>query len=68
MSIMTTYLMRNILTITLIVMLVLLGLAGLFEFIGQLDNTEGDYGTPRLCCLLPYDCRSCLSKCCRLGF
>jgi lipopolysaccharide export system permease protein len=47
MSILTVYLMRNILTSTMIVMLVLLALAGLFEFIGQLDNTQGDYGTPQ---------------------
>jgi lipopolysaccharide export system permease protein len=47
MSILSGYLMRNILASTLIVMLVLLGLAALFEFIGQLDNTQGDYGTPQ---------------------
>jgi lipopolysaccharide export system permease protein len=47
MSILSGYLMRNILASTVIVMLVLLGLAALFEFIGQLDNTQGDYGTPQ---------------------
>ena len=47
MSILSGYLMRNILASTMIVMLVLLGLAALFEFIGQLDNTQGDYGTPQ---------------------
>ena len=47
MSILSVYLMRNILTSVLIVMLVLLGLAALFEFIGQLDSTQGDYETPQ---------------------
>jgi lipopolysaccharide export system permease protein len=40
------YLMRAILASTLLVMLVLLALAGLFEFIGQLDSTQGNYGIP----------------------
>jgi lipopolysaccharide export system permease protein len=47
MSLMATYLMRNILTSTLLVMLVLLALAGLFEFIGQLDGVQGNYGIPQ---------------------
>ena len=47
MSLMATYLMRNILTSTLLVMLVLLALAGLFEFIGQLDGVQGNYGSPQ---------------------
>ncbi len=38
--------MRAILTSTLLVMLVLLALAGLFEFIGQLDSAQGNYGIP----------------------
>jgi lipopolysaccharide export system permease protein len=41
----SSYLMRAILASTLLVMLVLLALAGLFEFIGQLDLTQGSYGT-----------------------
>lgn len=44
MSLLSVYLMRTILLSTLLVMLVLLALAGLFEFIGQLDATEGKYG------------------------
>lgn len=44
MTLLTTYLMRAILTSTLLVLLVLLALAGLFEFIGQLDSTQGNYG------------------------
>jgi len=47
MNLLSIYLMRNILTSTLLVMLVLLALAGLFEFIGQLDTTQGNYGTPQ---------------------
>ena len=46
MNLLSTYLMRAILTSTLLVMLVLLALAGLFEFIGQLDSTQGQYGIP----------------------
>ncbi len=44
MKLLTGYLMRTILTGTVLVMIVLLALAALFEFIGQLDNTEGDFG------------------------
>lgn len=47
MSIFSTYLMRTILTSVLMVLLVLLALAGLFEFIGQLDVTGGRYGVPQ---------------------
>ena len=39
--------MRTILVSTLLVLLVLLALATLFEFIGELDNTMGDYGIPQ---------------------
>ncbi len=39
--------MRAILASVLLVMLVLLALAGLFEFIGQLDMTQGSYGVPQ---------------------
>ena len=41
------YLMRTILTSTALVLVVLLALAGLFEFIGQLDNIEGNFKTPQ---------------------
>ena len=47
MNLLTSYLMRAILTSTLLVMLVLLALAGLFEFIGQLDSIQGNYGIPQ---------------------
>ena len=44
MSILSGYLLRTILVSTLLVLLVLLSLATLFEFIGELDNHMGDYG------------------------
>ena len=47
MNLLATYLLRVILTSTMLVMLVLLALAGLFEFIGQLDSTQGRYGIPQ---------------------
>lgn len=47
MTLLANYLMRAILTSTLLVMLVLLALAGLFEFIGQLETTQGSFGTPQ---------------------
>ena len=47
MSLLANYLMRALLTSTMLVMLVLLALAGLFEFIGQLDSTQGEYGVPQ---------------------
>ena len=47
MTLLANYLMRAILTSTLLVMLVLLALAGLFEFIGQLESTQGSYGIPQ---------------------
>jgi lipopolysaccharide export system permease protein len=46
-SILSNYLMRVILTSTLLVVMVFLALAGLFEFIGQLDSTQGNYGIPQ---------------------
>ena len=46
-GILTGYLLRTILSSTLLVLLVLLALAGLFEFIGQLDNVQGDFGIPQ---------------------
>lgn len=44
MSILGRYLMRTILLSSLLVLLVLLSLAALFEFIGQIDDVQGDYG------------------------
>lgn len=46
MSILTGYLMRTILSSTLLVLGVLLALAALFEFIGQLDDVQGRYTLP----------------------
>jgi lipopolysaccharide export system permease protein len=43
-SLLTTYLMRTIIASTLMVLLVLLALGGLFEFISQLEDTQADYG------------------------
>jgi lipopolysaccharide export system permease protein len=45
-SVLTAYLMRTILASTLLVLGVLLALAGLFEFIGQLDDIQGNYTIP----------------------
>jgi lipopolysaccharide export system permease protein len=47
MGILSGYLMRTILSSTLLVLMVLLALATLFEFIGELDNKMGDYGVPQ---------------------
>lgn len=47
MSILSGYLMRTILASTMLVLMVLLALATLFEFIGELDNKMGDYGIPQ---------------------
>ena len=47
MGLLSGYLMRTILASTIMVMLVLLALAGLFEFISQLDDTQGNYGIPQ---------------------
>jgi len=44
-NILTQYLMRTILLTTALVLLVLLALAGLFEVIAELDDTQGDYQT-----------------------
>jgi len=46
MSVLTGYLMRTILGSTLLVLGVLLALAALFEFIGQLDDVQGRYTIP----------------------
>ncbi len=47
MGLLSSYLMRSILASTVLVMLVLLALAGLFEFISQLEDTRGNYGIPQ---------------------
>ena len=47
-AILSQYMMRTILAATALVLVVLLALAGLFEFIGELDDTQGDYQTPRI--------------------
>ncbi len=44
-AILSQYLMRTILTSTALVLVVLLALAGLIEFIAELDDTRGDYKT-----------------------
>lgn len=44
-GILTQYLMRAILSTTALVLLVLLALAGLFEVIAELDDTQADYQT-----------------------
>ncbi len=44
-GILSQYMMRTIVTSTLLVLVVLLALAGLFEFIGELDDTRADYQT-----------------------
>ena len=46
-GILSQYMMRTILTGTALVMLVLLALAGLFEFIAELDDVENGYQTPQ---------------------
>ena len=47
MGLLSSYLMRSILLSTLMVLVVLLMLAGLFEFISQLEDTRGNYGVPQ---------------------
>ena len=47
MNLLTQYLMRTILASTALVLIVLLAIAGLFEFIAQLDDVQGDYQTPQ---------------------
>ena len=46
-GILTQYMMRTILVSTALVMTVLLALAGLFEFIAELDDVENAYQTPQ---------------------
>lgn len=47
-GILSQYMMRTILSSTALVLVVLLGLAGLFEFIAELDDTRGDYQTAQV--------------------
>ena len=47
MSLLSQYMMRTILSGTALVLVVLLALAGLFEFIAELDDIQGDYQTPQ---------------------
>ncbi len=47
MKLLSQYLMRTILASTALVLVVLLALAGLFEFIAELDDIQGDYQTPQ---------------------
>ena len=46
-GILSQYMLRTILTSTALVLVVLLALAGLFEFIAELDDTQGNYQTPQ---------------------
>jgi lipopolysaccharide export system permease protein len=46
-SILSQYMMRTILASIALVLVVLLALAGLFEFIAELDDLQGDYQTPQ---------------------
>jgi len=47
-SLLSAYMMRTIVASTGMVLVVLLALAGLFEFIGELDDIKGDYQTPQV--------------------
>lgn len=47
MNILSQYLTRTIVASTALVLVVLLALAGLFEFIAELDDTQGNYQTPQ---------------------
>jgi lipopolysaccharide export system permease protein len=46
-SILSQYLLRTIIASTALVLVVLLAIAGLFEFIAELDDMRGDYQTPQ---------------------
>ncbi len=46
-GILSQYMMRTVITMTMLVLVVLLALAGLFEFIAELDDTQGSYQTPQ---------------------
>lgn len=47
MNLLSRYLMRTILLSTALVLAVLLALAALFQFIGNLDDVQGDFGIPQ---------------------
>ena len=47
MTLLSQYLMRAIVASTALVLVVLLAIAGLFEFIAELDDIQGDYQTPQ---------------------
>ena len=47
MTLLSQYLMRAIIASTALVLVVLLAIAGLFEFIAELDDIQGDYQTPQ---------------------
>lgn len=47
-GILSQYMLRSILAATALVLVVLLALGGLFEFIAELDDVQGDYQTPRV--------------------
>lgn len=47
MNLLSNYLLRTILSSTFMVLAVLLALAALFEFIGNLDDVQGDFGIPQ---------------------
>ena len=47
MRLLTGYLMKSIVVSTVLVLTVLLALAALFEFIGQLEDVQGRYGIPQ---------------------
>jgi len=46
-GILSQYLMRTIIASTALVLVVLLAIAGLFDFIAELDDTQGNYQTPQ---------------------
>jgi lipopolysaccharide export system permease protein len=46
-GILSQYMMRTIFASTALVLVVLLALAGLFEFIAELEDVQGDYRTPQ---------------------
>ena len=47
MDLLSRYLMRTILSSAALVLAVLLALAALFQFIGNLDDVQGDFGIPQ---------------------
>jgi lipopolysaccharide export LptBFGC system permease protein LptF len=57
MGILSSYLMRSILISTMLVLLVLLALVGLFEFIKQLEDIQGNYELPQALLFDVTDCR-----------